>query len=75
MAPSISKYRSKRDFSKSPEPVGGTIAGDGNRFVVHKHAASSDHYDLRLEIGGVLKSWAVPKGPSLNPANKRYAAP
>ena len=74
MAPSISKYRSKRDFSKSPEPVGGTIAGDGNRFVVHKHAASSDHYDLRLEIGGVLKSWAVPKGPSLNPADKRYAA-
>ena len=74
MAPSISKYRSKRDFSKSPEPPGGTIAGEGNRFVVHKHAASSDHYDLRLETGGVLKSWAVPKGPSLNPADKRYAA-
>ncbi|MEO8757329.1 MAG: DNA ligase D [Devosia sp.] len=70
---SLSKYRQKRDFSKSPEPSGATDEGSGNRFVVHKHAATANHYDLRLEIDGVLKSWAVPKGPSLNPADKRYA--
>lgn len=66
-------YRSKRDFSKTAEPAG-SVASDGNRFVVHKHQATADHYDLRLELDGVLKSWAVPKGPSLNPADKRFAA-
>lgn len=66
-------YRSKRNFAKTPEPSGGFDHHSGNRFVVHKHQATADHYDLRLEIDGVLKSWAVPRGPSLNPADKRLA--
>ena len=75
MAPSsLGKYQQKRNFSKTSEPAGSTGDGEGNRFVIHKHSATADHYDLRLEIDGVLKSWAVPKGPSLNPADKRYAA-
>src|SRR6187549_108095 len=74
--PKLKAYRGKRDFSKTAEPAGGTVTlgGDGgNRFVVHKHHATADHYDLRLQVGDVLKSWAVPKGPSLNPADKRLA--
>jgi len=71
--PKLSAYRKKRDFSKTTEPPGRTAGGQGNRFVVHKHSATADHYDLRLEVDGVLKSWAVPRGPSLNPADKRLA--
>jgi bifunctional non-homologous end joining protein LigD len=68
----LNAYRSKRDFQRTAEPFG-TDGEDAFRFVVHKHHATADHYDLRLELDGVLKSWAVPKGPSLDPADKRLA--
>jgi bifunctional non-homologous end joining protein LigD len=71
----LAKYRAKRDFDKTPEPAGkGTIrAAEYPRFVIQKHAATRLHYDLRLEHDGTFKSWAVTRGPSLDPRDKRLA--
>ena len=69
----LGEYRRKRDFSKTAEPSGQRAAAKGARFVVQHHWARREHYDFRLEIDGVLKSWAVAKGPSALPATKRLA--
>src|SRR5262249_56699043 len=71
----LQEYRGKRKFDVTKEPRGRTARSKGQSFVIQKHAARRLHYDLRLELDGVMKSWAVTRGPSLVPGEKRLAVP
>ena len=70
---SLKEYQEKRDFTKTTEPPGKVVGKGQHRFVIHRHQARHLHYDFRLEMGGVLRSWAVPKGPPLEPGIRRLA--
>src|SRR3546814_12231748 len=69
----LAQYNAKRDFKLTPEPAGKVAKGEGDRFIVQTHDATRLHYDFRLEVDGVLKSWAVTKGPRADPAEMRLA--
>ncbi len=72
----LKKYKEKRDFKNTPEPISSKKThSESPRFVIQKHDASRLHYDFRLEVNGVLKSWAIPKGPSTDPKQRRLAIP
>lgn len=74
--PRLSLYRSRRDFGRTPEPASGKPRRAGGRiFVIQQHDATRLHFDFRLEVDGILKSWAVPKGPSTDPQQRRLAVP
>lgn len=75
MADPLKEYRRRRAAGRTPEPMGGRSSGKGPIFVVQEHKATSHHFDFRIEVDGVLKSWAVPKGPSTDPRDKRLAMP